>query len=91
MTDPKYINPYDLGDVAQLTRAREPDYDLVPRGHLARMYNEIKAQRDELLAACIAALALLTGTGQDGTLGHHPDNPVPAMLATAIAKVKQDD
>ena len=46
------------------------------------------AAAPDLLAACEIALALLTGTGQDGTLGHHPDNPVPAMLRAAIAKAK---
>ena len=41
-----------------------------------------------LLKACKAAYALLTGTGQDGTMGHHPDNPVPAMLRKAINKAE---
>lgn len=39
-----------------------------------------------LLAAAVDAYALLTGTGQDGTMGHHPDDPVPAALRAAIAK-----
>lgn len=42
----------------------------------------------DLLAAAEAALSLLTGSGQDGTLGYHSDNPVPAALRAAIAKVK---
>lgn len=41
---------------------------------------------DDLQAACIAALAKLTGDGMDGTLGHHPDNPLPTQLRAAIAK-----
>lgn len=44
------------------------------------------AAAPDLLAACKAALEKITGTGQDGTLGHHPDNPVPAQLRAAIAK-----
>jgi hypothetical protein len=43
---------------------------------------------EELLAACKAAYTLLTGTGQDGTMGHHEDNPVPAMLRQAINKAE---
>ena len=43
---------------------------------------------EDLLEACKAAYALLTGTGQDGTMGHHPDNPVPAMLRKAINKAE---
>jgi hypothetical protein len=41
-----------------------------------------------LLKACKAALAKLTGDGWDGTLGHHPDNPVPKMLREAIRKAE---
>jgi hypothetical protein len=44
------------------------------------------AAAPDLLEACKQALELLTGTGQDGTLGHHPDNPVPALLRAAIQK-----
>ena len=43
---------------------------------------------EDLLEACKAAYALLTGNGQDGTMGHHKDNPVPAMLRAAIAKAE---
>lgn len=38
----------------------------------------------DLLAASKKALRLLNRNGQDGTMGHHPDNPVPAALRAAI-------
>lgn len=41
------------------------------------------AAAPNLLAACEEAYALLTGT-----LGHHPDNPVPTLLREEIAKAK---
>lgn len=44
-----------------------------------------------LLEACKAALAQLTGTGQDGTYGQHPDNPIPAQLRAALALVEAAD
>jgi len=55
--------------------------------HIGDAYEQYEPLVDAflgLLAASEAALALLTGTGQDGTLGHHPDNPVPAALKKAI-------
>jgi hypothetical protein len=44
------------------------------------------AAAPDLLEACQGALAKLTGNGWDGTLGHHPDNPIPAKLRAAITK-----
>lgn len=43
----------------------------------------------DLLAISKKALHLLTGNGQDGTLGHHPDNPVPAALRAAITPAEE--
>lgn len=48
------------------------------------------AAAPELVAACRAALALLTGDGWDGTLGHHKDNPIPVLLRAAIAKAEKE-
>lgn len=52
---------------------------------------KIMEERDALLAACKAAYAKMTGDGWDGTLGHHPDNPVPQMLRAAIAKAEGEE
>ena len=42
----------------------------------------------ELLDAAKAALAKICGDGWDGSLGHHPDNPLPTQLRRAIAKAE---
>ena len=42
----------------------------------------------DLLDACEAALAHITGNGRDGTYGEYRDNPVPKQLRAAIAKAK---
>jgi len=52
------------------------------------VYCPLHAAAYQTLTACKAALKLLTGTGQDGTLGHHPDNPVPAQLRAAVAAAR---
>ena len=48
------------------------------------------AAAPDLLWAAKSALALLCGDGQDGTLGHHPGNPVPTVLRNAIAKARAE-
>lgn len=46
------------------------------------------AAAPDLLAACEASLAHITGDGRDGTYGEHKDNPVPLQLRVAIAKAR---
>jgi len=67
------------------------------RHEIARIGGALKNPEDcahliacapHLLAACRAAYDLLTGDGQDGTMGHHKDNPVPAMLRAAMARAE---
>ena len=48
----------------------------------------LKALNAELLEAAKAALAKICGDGWDGSLGHHPDNPLPTQLRRAIAKAE---
>ena len=56
---------------------------------------DLHGMAPELLAACRAALRLLTGIpGErpgDGNLGHHPDNPVPTLLRASIAKASAQE
>lgn len=60
--------------------------DMFIEEHLANVY--LIAAAPDLLAACGAALTIITGNGQDGTWGQHPDNPVPTQLRAAIAKAE---
>ena len=57
---------------------------------LVRSTEEVVSQRDELLEACEAALAHITGDGWDGNEGQHKDNPLPAQLRAAIAKARRE-
>ena len=53
-------------------------------------FEQVVRQRDELLRACEAALAHITGDGWDGNEGQHKDNPLPAQLRAAIARVRRE-
>jgi len=43
---------------------------------------------ERAVEAVRAALEKLTGDGMDGTLGHHPDNPLPRHLRAALTELR---
>ena len=72
-----------------ITEAKDDGCDIAqscPGGPAMEQNARLIAAAPDLLEAAQAALALLTGDGTDGTLGHHPENRVPAALRNAVLK-----